>query len=475
MYLFRKSLPAGDESEEPHHYTEEEEVQQQVPTGSEQLNDTNDDDSNDDQDSAAAVVTQQDEATEGADASISSSRSAGHGDDVDDGEEADLSKDQPDDTDAEAAPQQSIADVCHEAAEDAPAEAIPTAPQDVFPMNLRFQNCATAPAPTASGRPNGRADLESPSSVSQIRRSSNTGISPRATAGITPANSSTMPAMMVHGGASMATPRSSSRLRSTSAFSHGASTTPEEAANRHYLHCASVVSAARQRSARRASGIHGVVGPLDGGAGRHAPLSEGEAVAMERMMFNEFRVQEARDRAAQMGVQREAFIIESELEKEKQAYERRADLEAEMQRRCARSSEDRRMRTEIAAERRHQLEQERQQLLADKNTRNDQRVRDPYATLMAKRRFSSPNLRQSAPIRPQRPSTGATAAMAAEQKQPGAETNGMGRFKFPEDWESRRGSAHQANGSGAPATPRRVMSPKSWRSHSALVHRRSWH
>ncbi|KAG5506652.1 hypothetical protein JIQ42_06905 [Leishmania sp. Namibia] len=204
-------------------------------------------------------------------------------------------------------------------------------------------------------------------------------------------------------------PRSTSGISRGRSYSLSGLSAAElaEARGKHYRRCSSVVQSARTLSARRASSLNGVVGVIDDSytspGRRGSAMTEGERVAVHRMIENEFRRQEVTERLMQFTLARETAVVEEELAREKASYVRRVHLDEELHSRLQKAHRDRQERMAAAAQRRQELQEERQRALVDswreKSTRYH--FRDPYTMLDVQRRYSI-EARNYAAIAPQR-------------------------------------------------------------------------
>ncbi|GET86370.1 hypothetical protein, conserved [Leishmania tarentolae] len=276
-----------------------------------------------------------------------------------------------------------------------------------------------------------------------------------------------------------------------------------------YRRCTSVVKSARALSARRASSVNGVVGVIDdcytpGSRPRSSAMTESERIAVDRMMENECRRQEAAERSAQFTLAREATIVEKELAREKAAYSRRMRLDEELNARLAKSSRDREERINAAAEYRQKLEHERLSLLyesmMEKETRHH--FRNPYTLMAAQRRYSL-EMRSPAAIAPQRrasfPSVKANGNTQISPRSSEGITNGTTEGRGTSSPSTRRRSSTPSIAKDTPRQclplsawkkpeqPRResrqsnisarhrCLSPKDWRPTSLVSHTHQWH
>ncbi|KAG5510638.1 hypothetical protein JKF63_06936 [Porcisia hertigi] len=177
-----------------------------------------------------------------------------------------------------------------------------------------------------------------------------------------------------------------------------------------YRRCSSVVMSARLLSARRASSVNGVVGIMDSCytsvTRRNSGMTEGERLAVERMIENAYRRQEAAERAEQYALARQRTIVTGELERAKNAHQRQMRLDEELHERVEMSGRSRQERMNSAAQRRQELEKQRLRALFDTMAEKDARYscRDPYSTMIVQRRYSS-RVRNAAAIAPQRRSS----------------------------------------------------------------------
>lgn len=275
-----------------------------------------------------------------------------------------------------------------------------------------------------------------------------------------------------------------------------------------YRRCTSVVKSARCISARRASSVNGVVGVIDDfyrlASRRSSAMTEGERVAVERMMENEYRRQEVAERSAQFALARESTIVNEELAREKATYVRRRRLNEELHARMAKSSRIRQERMTAAAQRREEVEQERLRVLYDsmmeKNTRYH--FRNPYAMMAAQRRYSV-EIRSPVAIAPQRrtssPFAKANGNVQMSPRSSEGVTNGATEVRCTSSPATRRRSSTPSIAKSKPpqclpldawkkpeqprkdsrhsniSAERRCLSPNDWRANALMEHSRQWH
>lgn len=300
-------------------------------------------------------------------------------------------------------------------------------------------------------------------------------------------------------------PRSASGISRGYSYSVGAHSAGADAAEvfeQHYRRCRSVVKSARSHSARRASSVNGVMGYIEDEYAptnrRTSAMTEGERMALERMMENELRRQEALERATQFALVRESAIVETELEREKANYARRVRRDEELHHRLEQSSRSREERTTAAAQRREVLEQERARAVFGSVAEKEGRyhTHDPYALIAANRRYSA-TLRAAAAIAPQRRTT-SPSHMQADRRpsaptpvEAPAATGGPRRSSTPRidmsrprqcltvnDWktpEQLRREAEEKDRPNRGPAPVRCLSPKAWRAPTVVDHPRQWH
>ncbi|CAC9455069.1 conserved hypothetical protein [Leishmania infantum JPCM5] len=303
--------------------------------------------------------------------------------------------------------------------------------------------------------------------------------------------------------------------RSTSGISRGRSyslsgLSAAELADVHeqrYRRCTSVVKSARCISARRASSVNGVVGVIDDlytlASRRSSVMTEGERVAVERMMENEYRRQEAAERSAQLALARESTIVNEELAREKAMYVRRMRLNEELHARLAKSSRIRQERMTAAAQRRQEIEQERLRVLYDSMMEKDTRYhfRNPYEMMAAQRRYSI-EMRNPAAIAPQRrtssPSTRANGNAQMSPHSSDGVANGTTEDRCTSSPATRRRSSTPSIAKSKPrqclpldawkkpepprkdscrsdiSAEHRCRSPNDWRATAVLEHPRQW-
>ncbi|CAG9569727.1 conserved hypothetical protein [Leishmania major strain Friedlin] len=304
--------------------------------------------------------------------------------------------------------------------------------------------------------------------------------------------------------------------RSTSGISRGRSyslsgLSAAELADVHeqqYRRCTSIVKSARCISARRASSVNGVVGVIDDlytlASRRSSAMTEAERVAVERMIENEYRRQEAAERSAQFALARESIIVNEELAREKATYVRRMHLNEELHARLAKSSRTRQERMTAAAQRRQEIEQERLRVLYGSMMEKDTRYhfRNPYEMMAAQRRYSI-EMRSPAAIAPQRrassPSTRASGNAQMSPRSAEGVANCTTEDRCTSSPATRRRSSTPSIAKSKPrqclpldawkkpVPPRkdscrsdisaehRCRSPTDWRATAVLEHPRQWH
>lgn len=152
---------------------------------------------------------------------------------------------------------------------------------------------------------------------------------------------------------------------------------------------ASMVVAARYRSAQRSSSLHRQIG-VDGDVRSKHTLSDGEVLAMEKMMENERRHKEVLRRAELINEQCSAVLEGEELEKEQRLMERLHEIAKSREEERHTRAISLRARQEENERRRKQLEQERQ-AKTQENIRRVNAVRyDPFSYIAMRQRYTSP-------------------------------------------------------------------------------------
>lgn len=152
---------------------------------------------------------------------------------------------------------------------------------------------------------------------------------------------------------------------------------------------ASMVVAARFRSAQRSSSIQRQIA-VEGDVRSKRTLSDGEAIAVEKMMENQRHRQDVVRRADLINAQCAAVLDNEELEKERQLKGRLQELNAQR-------DEQRRRRSLSARERHQQVAQRQKEQEAariariEANIRHTNTVRyDPFSQIAMRQKYSSP-------------------------------------------------------------------------------------
>ncbi|KAL7700566.1 hypothetical protein N2W54_000041 [Lotmaria passim] len=327
---------------------------------------------------------------------------------------------------------------------------------------------------SSNGHSNGQSNI---GHSINIRRGSR-GATPRGTAGLSP--------------------RSYSRGERPSYSGSALSAEEAEVREQQYRRCSSIVHSARNISERRASSVNHLMGNIDGGLAaarrRSGSMTAAEREAVERMMDNEFRRQEAAERSAQFDRVRETALVEVELAKEKTSLGHLVRREKERKAEIGRRSSLRDQRMATAAQRRQELEEQRKQAIlesvGEKETRYQ--MRDPYAVVAAQRRYRSPiapSRRVSAPAwaSDSRRSSGTpgsrahstgpdqrrNSASASELRhvKPGIDMSPPKQCLSPSAWKT----PEQLKRKQSANAPHRCLPPGAWQAVTVAEHPRQWH
>lgn len=156
------------------------------------------------------------------------------------------------------------------------------------------------------------------------------------------------------------------------------------------MHRASVVVAARYRSALRSSSLHRETAVNDPTVHSKKALSEGEVLVMEKMMEGDRRQREVLRRAEIINEQAVAVLEAQELEKEQRNMEKLRRVAAERDQKRQERARSLQARQAENAKRRKEIEAQRQAKIAE-NIRRVNTVRyDPFSYIAMRQRYSSP-------------------------------------------------------------------------------------
>lgn len=167
----------------------------------------------------------------------------------------------------------------------------------------------------------------------------------------------------------------------------------------------SIVAASRYHSARRASSLSNLTGLGEAATApaartsccgsatssphRRSRMTEAEAEALQIIAANDEHRLETYERAKEIDIERQCYVLDQEIQKhvkaesayKKTLHERNAKLKDQ---RLVRER-----RTEGAWQRRDELDEERRSILEEKIARERDVPRDPYKTMVIRRRYSS--------------------------------------------------------------------------------------
>jgi hypothetical protein len=300
-----------------------------------------------------------------------------------------------------------------------------------------------------------------------VRRSSR-GTTPRGTSGLSP--------------------RSHSRVGGTSNAGSALSAEEIELREQQYRRCSSVVQSACTLSERRASSVNQLIGSIDGGVGaarrRSGSMTAAEREAVAHMLENELHRQEAAERSAQFSRIRETTLVEAELAKEKASYDKLVQKEKELQAEISRRSAVREQRMAAAAQRRNEIEAQRQQAILGSVNAKDLRyaVRDPYTVVAAQRRYHSPVAPSRRPPSPGNQRNGSHASADYRRNSaPGPEVRqvkpgiDMSRPRQCLPISAWRTPEQQKKKARAGTYTQRCLPPGAWQAPTMADHPRQWH